>query len=626
MSVEPTRDPARRSLVARLRDGLAPGDERPHVVVCGGGDALVYTLVEELAGTGNRVRITAIVPHQVRADVPDLTDLRGVRVIRADRLDEQTFRAAGLVGAAALALVMPDDVANLHAALCAQAVEPDLRLVIRMFNTGLRYGVQRLFADCAVLSDVAMAAPAFVAAALGEVAPTHFRHARRTLYVAKRADVQPENVVCALTAAAGDGPVAVLPAEPAPGDERDTDLVLAEATGRPTGAAVAAQRIVRTRRRRRPFMAVGRAVRAVLSHNLGVAVLVTLVITVASGAVLASTVKGVHGFWNSVYITLLTAVGSSDVELGRNPVAQFAQLLLTLAGLALLPLITAAVVEGVVNARLARSNGNVAVQRQGHIVLVGLGNVGTRVLRQLTDFGLEVVAIDLKADAIGAKVTDELGVPLIVGDAAREETLRAASIATCQALVVVSTDDVTNLQAALNARAVRSDLRVVLRLFDGDFALRVQKAFNINISRSVSYLAAPAFAAAMLDREVLATIPVDRHALLVAEVQVLAGAPLVGRPLRDADRPYSARVIGLTPADSTQLDWAPRLERPLATGDRVLVVARRVGLRQLVEQATPPVRPRQPQPPPTSRDKPPTSQGEPSATTGDGRPSSTEPA
>ena len=151
-----------------------------------------------------------------------------------------------------------------------------------------------------------------------------------------------------------------------------------------------------------------------------------------------------------------------------------------------------------------------------------------------------MVAIDRIADARGAKVAEQLGVPLIVGDAAREETLRAASIDTCKALVVVSTDDVTNLQAALNARAVRSDMRVVLRLFDGDFAQRVQKAFNINISRSVSYLAAPAFAAAMLDREVLATIPVDRHALMVAEVQVLAGSPLEGAPLSRVDQPFAS--------------------------------------------------------------------------------------
>jgi Trk K+ transport system NAD-binding subunit len=585
MAVDPNREAPGRSLVSRLRLPR-PADVRPHFVICGA-DALVYTVAEELANAGHRIRLTVIVPPRLRADVPDLTALRGVRVIRADRLDERTFRSAGLAGAAALALVMPDDVVNLHAALCAQAVEPDLRLVIRMFNTGLGYGVRKLFADCAVLSDAAMAAPAFVAASLGEVAPTHFRLAGRTLYVARRADVGPEHVVCALTAADGAGRVDVLPADPLPHAERPKDLVLAEATGRPAGQAVAAQRLVRASKRRRPLRAMGRAIRAALSRKLGIAVLVTLVVTALSGAVLVSADR-VNGFWKSVYLTLLTAVGSSDVEMGRSAVAQAAQLVLTIAGLALLPLITAAVVEGVVNARLALSTGRDTAQHEDHIVIVGLGSVGTRVLRQLVDLGLDVVAIDRQADARGAKIAERLGVPFIVGDAALEETLRSASIATSKALVVVSTDDVTNLQAALNARAVRPDLRVVLRLFDDDFAQRVQTAFGITISRSVSRLAAPAFAAAMLDRDVLATIPVDRHALLVAEVQVLAGSPLDGAPLSRADRPLSVRVIGMSAAGSEWVDWAPDPRRVLAAGDRIMIVARRAGLRALVEQATPP--------------------------------------
>jgi Trk K+ transport system NAD-binding subunit len=587
MAVEPAREPPGRSLVSRLRRNA---DTRPHFVVCGA-DALVYTVAEELANAGHRIRLTVIVPAKLRADVPDLATLRGVRVIRADRLDERTFRSAGLAGAAALALVMPDDVVNLHAALCAQAVEPDLRLVIRMFNTGLGYGVRRLFADCAVLSDAAMAAPAFVAASLGEVAPTHVRLAGRTLYVARRADVRAEHVVCALTASDGTGRVDVLPADPAPQAQRPTDLVLAEATGRPAGQTVAAQRLVRARRRRRPMRVMGRALRAALSRKLGIAVLATLVITVVSGAVLVQAEDNVNGFWKSIYVTLLTVVGSSDVELERNGVAQAAQLVLTIAGLALLPLITAAVVEGMVNARLALSSGRAAARHEDHIVVVGLGNVGTRVLRQLVDLGVQVVAIDRKADARGAKAAEQLGVPFIVGDAGREETLRAASIATSKALVVVSTDDVTNLQAALNARAVRPDLRVVLRLFDDDFAQRVQTAFNIDISRSVSRLVAPAFAAAMLDRDVLATIPVDRHALLVAGVQVYAGSPLDGATLSQADRPLSVRVIGLSAAGSEWVDWAPDPRRVLAAGDRVMIVARRAGLRALVEQATPPAGP-----------------------------------
>jgi Trk K+ transport system NAD-binding subunit len=331
----------------------------------------------------------------------------------------------------------------------------------------------------------------------------------------------------------------------------------------------------------------GRAVRAALNRKLGVAVLVTLVITVVAGGVLAH-FNHVRGFWQSIYVTLLTVFGTSNVEMGKSPVVQAAQLVLTIAGVALLPLITAAVVEGVVNARLALSTGRARLPQTDHIVLVGLGTVGTGVLRQLVDLGLEVVAIDRNPEARGVKVAEQLGVPFILGDAAREETLRSASIASCKALVVMSTDDITNLQAALNARSIKPALRVVLRLFDDDFARRVQIAFNINVSRSVSRLAAPAFAAAMLERDVIVTIPVDRHALLVAEVRVVAGSPLVGEPLLRADRPFSSRVIGLTPAGSTWLNWGPEPGHPLEPGDKILVVARRAGLRALAELAAPP--------------------------------------
>jgi Trk K+ transport system NAD-binding subunit len=291
------------------------------------------------------------------------------------------------------------------------------------------------------------------------------------------------------------------------------------------------------------------------------------------------------GFWPSIYITLLTVVGSSDVEPLREPIAQAAQLLLTVAGVALLPLITAAVVDGVVKTRLAIDRGAVLGVHAGHIVLVGLGNVGTRVLRQLHDLGVDVVAIDRKPDAPGVVVAEQHGIPLILGDAAQEETLRAASIDTCQALVVVSTDDAVNLQAALHARAVRDDMRVVLRLFDDDFARRVQHAFNINISRSVSRLCAPAFAAALLERDVLATIPVDRHALLVAAVKVLPGSGLDGMPLSRADRPESARVISMSAAGQGWVDWTPDPRRVLSPGDEVVVVARRAGLRALLAEA-----------------------------------------
>jgi Trk K+ transport system NAD-binding subunit len=318
-------------------------------------------------------------------------------------------------------------------------------------------------------------------------------------------------------------------------------------------------------------------------------VLITLATTLVAGLVLAEYDGSGHGLWESIYMTLLTAVGSSDVEIGRNPVAQAAQLVLTIAGLALIPLITAAVVDGMVNARLALHQGRIAGEMSDHIVLVGLGNVGTQVLRQLTDLGVRVVAIDRAADARGVKTAERRGVPVIVGDASAEATLRAASIDTCRALVVLSTDDTVNLQAALQSRLARPDLRVVLRLFDDDFAQRVESAFQINTSRSVSRICAPVFAAALLERDVHATIPVDRHSVLVATVTVAALSPLDGAPLDHADHPGEARVLGMSSAGQQWVDWVPDRRRVLAEGDRILVVARRGGLRALVELASPPL-------------------------------------
>ncbi|MEV6297884.1 NAD-binding protein [Actinoplanes sp. NPDC051861] len=567
-------------------------DRRPHLVLCGA-DALVYTLAEELANSRHRIRVTVITPHRVRPDVPDLAGLRdrGVEWHKADRLDERTFREAGLEGAAGLALVMPDDMINMHAALCAREVEAHLRVVVRMFNTQLGHSVLRLFPDCAVLSDAEMAAPAFVAAALGEVAPTHFRRADRTLYVAHRADVASRRVMLTLTTANGDGDgdVRVLPAEPGPEEAKPTDLVLAEAVGRPAGDDVTRRLLSRAGRRRRPLLAVGRALRAALSRKLGIAVLITLATTAVAGILLARFDEPQHGFWESIYMTLLTAVGSSDVEVDREPVAQAAQLVLTIAGLALIPLITAAVVDGMVNARLALSQGKIAGEMSDHIVLVGLGNVGTQVLRQLTDLGLRVVAIDRVPDARGVKSAQRRGIPVIVGDASAEATLQAASIDTCRALVVLSTNDSVNLQAALQSRVARPDLRVVLRLFDDDFAQRVESAFQINVSRSVSRICAPAFAAALLERDVHATIPVDRHAVMVGTVTVHAGSILDGAPLDHADHPGASRVIGMSAAGEQWIDWRPDRRRVLADGDRILVAARRDGLRGLVELASPPL-------------------------------------
>jgi Trk K+ transport system NAD-binding subunit len=257
---------------------------------------------------------------------------------------------------------------------------------------------------------------------------------------------------------------------------------------------------------------------------------------------------------------------------------------LTLSSIALIPALTAAIVDSVVKARLRLEAGGLTEPIEDHMVVVGLGDVGTRVVRSLNEAGVDVVAIERNPQARGVQVARDLGIPVIIGDASRNETLLNASVATCRALVVVSTDDVTNLETALIGRTAKPDLRVVLRIFDGEFADRIKRAFNINHSRSVSYLAAPAFAAAMQGRQVIGTIPVRRRVLIVADLPVASGSVLEHQPVSAVNRDHEVRLLAVRTAD--QVLWKPSEGRPLRSNDRVIAVATRAGLGHLLTDLT----------------------------------------
>jgi Trk K+ transport system NAD-binding subunit len=552
------------------------------LIVCGD-DPLAHRVIDELV-TRYGVEVTAILPNRQRNHGPQIVALleeHAGRVIESERLDVETFTRAGVAGADALALIKQDDVGNIHAALQAQELNPRLRLVLRMFNMRLGLGVRRLFNDCRVLSDAQMAAPAFVSAALGEVAPVHVRVARRTLFVARRADVRAEDIVCGLATASPKGRPDLLPA-----DINAADLVLAVARGERVAsesqmALVRGARPSPMRRWLRSFARspLGR-LNALISRQLRIAVLILVLLLFLGTSVLALAQR--LSWWNAAYLTILTTLGGASADLGATALVKITQTVLTIVSIALIPTITAAVVEAVVNARLAFALGRLREPISDHVVVVGLGNVGTRVLHDLVDLGVPVVAIDRNDAARGAQAARTRGVPFIVGDASQVETLRAASVDTCRALVIVSTDDVTNLEAALQGRLLKPDLRMVLRLFDGDFADRVQKTFGITLSRSVSYLAAPAFAAALLEREVIGTIPVNRFVLLLAEAPVAAGSVLDGAPLGQAQDGGEVRVLALITDEGRNTIWAPTDTYVVREQDVLVVVATRLGLGRLL--------------------------------------------
>lgn len=152
------------------------------------------------------------------------------------------------------------------------------------------------------------------------------------------------------------------------------------------------------------------------------------------------------------------------------------------------------------------------------------------------------------------------------------------------------------------ARETNPDIRVVLRLYDDDFAATVSHTMRASYphaltrSRSVSALAAPSFAAAMMGRHVLGVMPVERGALLFTVVDVGGHPELEGFSVHEAFQQNEWRVLAVgsahgpapyvTASDTlggglgrrTDFDWRPPHGRVLRAGDRVVLATTRRGL------------------------------------------------
>jgi len=539
---------------------------RDHLVVCGD-DALAARVIEELTTTYGE-EVTVLLRSREQNQGPRIARLPKVRVIERADLDADAFTAAGVQSARSLALLRQDDLGNFHAALRAQELNPDLRLVVAVFNTSLGERIRTFFRDCAVLSGSSMSAPSFVAAALGEPAPSHIRVAGRTLFVTRRAATQPRRVICGLAMTQDPQSPGLLPPEGAA-----ADLVLAVADGAP--------RNLLARQRRNPLRAAADLARHLLWNRLGLAFGLLFAFLIVGFVMLAAASHFSLG--NAAYLTGLDAAGAAVSEPGYPTWEKIAQIVLTFDGLAFLPVLTAVVVGARLTGRLQRRERPL----NDHVIVVGLGNVGTRIVGQLHDLGVSVACVDKSENAAGVSMARRLGMRVVIGATEREDVLRAAGVGTCQALVSVTNSDSVNLETALHARALASDIRIVLRLSDDDLAARVQRSVGNTISRSVPYVAAPSFAAAMLEHQVLRTIAVGRHVLLLADLLVGTGSELDGAVVQDVHQSGLLRLLAVEPAGGGPVNWSPPGALRLGAQDRLYVIATRAGLSRVLARSLP---------------------------------------
>ncbi|MFS4091935.1 NAD-binding protein [Streptomyces sp. AF1A] len=590
------------------------------MVVCGD-DGLAHRLAAELRGVYGE-QVTLVVPPSERTARPPVVGRpraasvlldrvsaavgRGgapaaptaapnagadERVLEAAELTEAVLAEAGVERAAALALVHDDDETNIRAALTARRLNPRLRLVLRLYNRRLGQHIEELLdqaaalaypdddgaeASTTVLSDADTAAPALAATAVAgtsKVVQTEgllLRAVERTLPGEGQAAGSGLYALALLSNGGTDHEPRLLP----------DDEEVRQAAGRT--AVVLEQVSAAGVESAAPGRGVGGVppLASLFSRRLRWSLAGLVGCVVALAVALWAVTPRLHPL-RAFYLTLLDMFAIDDPALTAPLGRQLLQLLSGLVGLLLLPVLLAAVLEALGTFRSASALRKPPRGLGGHVVLLGLGKIGTRVLARLRELNVPVVCVESDPEARGLATARRLRVPVVLGDITQEGVLESAKIQRAQALLAVTSADTTNLEAVLYARTVRPDLRVVLRLYDDDFATAVYRTLRtaypeaLTRSRSVTHLAAPAFAGAMLGRQVLGAIPVERRVLVFAAVDVAGHPQLEGRTVREAFRAGSWRVLALKGRTDTPPDHV------LEKGDRVVVAATRRGLAQL---------------------------------------------
>lgn len=151
---------------------------RNHVVVVGLG-RVGFQIVKGLLHAGEHVVVVELKGQSSWTD--EINEL-GVPIIQGDGRSAKVLAQAGVAEARAVILATSDDLANLDAGLSARDLNPDARVVLRLFDDSLAKKVAGAFAMPAI-STSHVAAPAFVAAATGRKVYQEFQMAGLTVHI-----------------------------------------------------------------------------------------------------------------------------------------------------------------------------------------------------------------------------------------------------------------------------------------------------------------------------------------------------------------------------------------------------------------------------------------------------------
>lgn len=177
-------------------------------------------------------------------------------------------------------------------------------------------------------------------------------------------------------------------------------------------------------------------------------------------------------------VAVLSTVGPAP-QAEKYPWYQVFAIVAMLSAIIFLAVFTAGMVEHLLSGRHVGLLGRRAMPRSGHVIVVGLGQVGFRLCQELRDQGLSVIALERSPDCPNLPIARAKDIPVLIGDGGMRRTMQKLNVDRSLAVVAVASNELDNIAVSITARALAAGVPVVIRAGNHDAIAETTSLFSI---------------------------------------------------------------------------------------------------------------------------------------------------
>ena len=599
-------------------------------IVCGLGNLGQRCVVnlKSFASEDCPITITAIDKAEPKTlEAGEISSLLAQDPIIGDSREDEILEKAGIRRCRSILFLSGDENANIEAAFAARRLNPSVRLVVRSSRSSLNRLLEQQLDNCVSLDAAELPATAFAVAGLGDGTIGAFSIGEHQFRVAERRVRSRDGRFEGLSAySVGRTPYRLLTLQPAtpsavspqsvPNDSetfhrwrpdamvKAGDWITYVEVIEPNNTAA----LKASTPPKNPLKQLGRIFRSFIKfqwwrkatnawqwvqekqiRQMVFTGLVTAFCLEVGGAFLLK--YGMELSWHEAVFSsvILLLGGYGDLFGGTDGAAvpwwvELFSLLITIVSILVVLGTLGLAAEHLLSTRFEFLQRRNPIPQKGHVVVVGLGRVGSKVTALLQELKQPLVVLTMH------KNKRELfpNVPVLTGNIL--QNLRKVHLAQAQSIIALTDDQILNLEVALiasdKASDIGRDIGSVIRANDQRFSNNLVNLLPNATAFCPDDLSAQAYAGAAFGERILGLFALHDQIILVVEYNITEDDTLVGKLLSEVAYGYGVVPI-LYQTDSRRLDGRPTkvlipsdIER-LKAGDHLVVLSSIDGLRKI---------------------------------------------